>query len=134
MHGSSYRLANVNGLICIVETTSDFNQPILHDHYWPTSRSTRDFLWFENDRTQFDAILAGATVRRLYGGMYQVDLDSKVLAPVNGSRQELCMQNGGQTQAVKVESRPYPKPRTNAACEYYDGYWRKNLKSGWVRC
>lgn len=131
MHSSSYRLGSVKGIICIVETSSAFNEPILIDHYWPTTTSARDFLHFYQGMyctdTTLTELLASAVVSKSYGHEYSIQLP-------NHAKQFVNIQGGGSARAVLVEERPYPAPKTKVKTEYLDGHWFKCLKSGRVRC
>lgn len=130
MHGSQYRLAIHNGNICIAATTSDFNEPVLREHFYPTTISAYSFCTFffgmeHNDERAADK-LATVSVRQVFPGTYDYTVPGY-------NRREVTLPNGSRELPVKNETREYPKPRTKCQTEYRDGHWHKCLKSGWVR-
>lgn len=131
MYQSTYKLGSVNGIVCVVETSSGFTDPILIDHYWPTTLTTRNFLHFYRgmygESKELQELLESAVVAKSYGHEFSIQLP-------DNAKQFINLDGGGSAHALKVEERPYPAPKTRCRVEYRDGHWHKAMARGWVRC
>ena len=133
MHGSTYRLCDLDGQIIVIETTSDWHQPILRDTYWPTTIRTRDLLYFYDDPKNLGGLIDAAVVSKTLPYEFRITFpsnhpDSWRTTP------RIELEHGRDTRPIKTEEREYKRPRGKAKAEYLDGFWHKSLKSGWVRC
>jgi len=130
----TYRLADHEGVLCVVATTPDYNQPRLLAHYWPTIARTLDFVRYHFDYDQWSdnagwpALLAMFLVKESRPGEYWVE-DTRYHGHC-GSYLELL--DGGRTKPVRTDTTPAPKPRCRLAVEWDAGRWWKNSVKGWV--
>lgn len=133
MYGSSYRLYDLDGQIIVIETTSDWNNPILRDTYWPTKIRTRDLLYFYDDIQNLNGLVESATVSKTLP--YEFTIKFPQSHPESWrTLQRIELEHGNDTRPVKTEEREYKRPRGTSRVEYIDGHWFKYLKSGCVRC
>ena len=128
----AYRLADVDGTLCIVCSMPMQNEPTIIDQYWPTTVRTWDLLqtYCDNpayDRATWPTLLDGFSCKQSYPGEYWIeDTTSHAMRGVY-----LSLTNGGRTLPIKTEQRPFPRPKSRLPLEYRDGRWWKNTAAGW---
>ena len=129
----TYRLADVDGKLCVVCSTPAWNTPEIIHNYWPTSASTFRLLQdrFPDsealDRANWPRLLAEFQVKQSRPGEYFIESPFRAY----GCDFYLELQDGGRTESIRTESTPAPRPRTRLALEWTDGKWFKNTAAGW---
>jgi hypothetical protein len=126
MTSQKFGLSVIDGLLCITSEMSGYSEPELITSHWPTTVKARDFYSFF-DCTEAD--LATFSVRESMPGEYHV----QPAKHWNFKLPLISLVNGGRTQAIKTDIRPYDPPKTRCRVEWDSGSWRKLTRKGWVR-
>lgn len=116
-------LADVDGTLCVVSETADYDRPAIVANYFPTT--ARTYYLSRNFDVPIDTI-GTIPVRREFPGHYR--------ATINGGSVAIVLTDGGRTLPVKTEERPAPRPpRIRSKLEWSGGHWHKETAKGWRR-
>lgn len=123
-----YKIANYNGIICVVHENTMHDEPKRILNYFPTEIKTYQFLRnfdIENcDQVQI--------TRQDSYGIYEFCIKTDSLSRIY---YKLQLKEGEKTHSISalVEDIPKPKVKSGIPVEWINGQWKKNLKNkGWV--
>jgi hypothetical protein len=131
----TYRLADVDGTLCVVCSAPDWSKPEIISNFWPTKERTRWLLrsHFDTEEAEADenwpTMLAEYAVKQSIPGEYVIEPPRRSWS-VTGVY--LSLVNGGRTESIKTTSQPAPRPKTRLPLEWDQGRWWKNTKAKWV--
>lgn len=118
-----YVLDQWEGRLCVRADIVMSNEPTVTSLFWPIGNQCAAD-WQEYIGHQMDG----------HDGNYWLSLDD-VVRPFSRQRQAVFrLENGPQTKAIHVESRPVPRPKVRRGTEirWRYGKWEKCLRNGWV--
>ena len=126
MTPDKYECADVDGTFCIKHLTTDYNDPNIVVHYWPTALRTVDVLHHFFDCRDKN-LVRDLTAAETFPGEYLVKAR-------DGQGRYIGLVNGGRTRPIKTDVVParVPKVRNGISCYWSGGVWVKHLKSGIV--
>lgn len=125
--------ADVDGVFCIRFTTTDWQNPTIVTHYWPTVCRTYDVLrhFFDGVAPESRAACIGKlTCRRSMPGEYFVGIKADYGATWQSGK-HIRLLDGGHTQPVRTETREaiMPKVRKGIMVYWSGGAWVKHTKT-----
>lgn len=131
---TTYRLADVDGALCVVAAIPMQDEPTIVHQFWPSIARTMDFVRYHfdyeqwSDKARWPELLASFSVKDSRPGEYWIE-DTRYRSGNRGSYLEL--RDGGRTQPVKTQATPAPRPKTRLALDWSNGRWFKNTAAGW---
>jgi hypothetical protein len=121
----SFRLADHDGVLCVVWRSTDHFTPKQVDNYYPTIADTRSFCrYYEID----PARLAEFTVEQSGAGEYRIS-HAELLGRGLGSI--LALKEYGRTLPIHTEVLSVAPPKTKQPVEWRNGQWWKQTARGW---
>lgn len=133
MLSNTYRLADVDGTLCVVCAMPAWSEPELIHNFWPTKTRTLDLMrtYFDppdcDDKSLWAELLSHFKVVQSIPGEYAID--PGVHSRMYGNY--VWLVNGGRTEPIKTEKTPAPRPRTPLELKWENGRYWKNMKAGW---
>lgn len=124
--------ADVDGVFCIKFTTTDFCNPVIVSHYWPTCHSTRDVLkWFFEDASAI-ARLPELCAKRTIPGEFFVGIKQTGLNAPWQQGQHMRLLDGAHTQPIKTDKQDAIAPKARKGTQMYwsNGAWTKRTRTG----
>lgn len=127
-----FEAADHDGTFCIRFTTTDYCNPSIVTHYWPTLVQTRDVLRFFFDDGDAAEKLALIHVKQSRPGEYYIGIKEDYFGAPWKAGQHVLLTNGGATQPIHTVTReaPPPKLRKGTQCYWSGGNWFKRTKTG----
>lgn len=127
-----FSVADVDGVFCIKYTTTDYSNPSIITHYWPTKLSTRDVLKFFFDDANDVGKLTTLHISKALPGEYFIGTKDNHNGAPWKQGQHVRLINGGLTQPIRtdVKDAPAPKVRKGTQCYWSGGQWCKRTKTG----
>lgn len=125
-------LADVEGTLCIKYTTTDYSNPVIVTHYWPTVLKTRDVLYFFFEDRDNAANLATMHAKRTMPGEYYIGTKETYPGAPWKQGKHVRLTDGGATQPVKTETTEAKQPKVRKGTMLYwsSGYWVKHTSKG----
>lgn len=127
-----FSVADVDGVFCIKYTTTDYSNPSIITHYWPTRLFTRDVLSFFFDDANNASNLTKLHVSKALPGEYFIGTKGNHFGAPWKQGQHVRLIDGGATQPIQtdVKDAPTPKLRKGTDCYWSGGRWVKRTKTG----
>lgn len=127
-----HEAADHEGTFCVLFTTTDYSNPSIVSHYWPTVLKTRDVLLFFFDDASATDKIALLQVKKTIPGEYFVGIKDEHFGATWKQGQHVRLLHGGATQPVHtvVRDAPVPKVRKGTQCYWSSGQWVKRTKTG----
>ena len=126
-----YSLADVDGTLCVRCETSDYVNPSIVTHYWPTTIRTRDAMRFYFDSASADvALLATLTAKQSIPGEYFIGIKD-AYSGIWRAGQHVRLIDGPRTLPVKTDVVDAPTPKVRKGTDVYwsSGCWVKRTKT-----
>jgi hypothetical protein len=123
-----YKIANLNGNICVVSVNEMYEEPKKILNYYPTDIKTYQFLR-NFDIEDCDRV---EITNHLSYGIFEFCIKTENISRIY---YKLQLREGEKTLSISTEVQdiPQPKVKSGIPVEWRNGQWKKNLKNkGWV--